>query len=120
MKWEQKSVFVFTFPYEQTELSIPVKADSQEEAADKLQKLLSSIQTDLAMEFPKPMPTVYAAGNHASPGAVPPEVLELRIETLMKELGMNKAGVKKALGLEVSPENYVTIIGKLEALKNGQ
>lgn len=126
MQIDESRMFVFRFPYESTELAIPVRANSREEAGEKLQKVLSGIQTDLAMEFPKVHPTIASIVSSPSlNGEMPALVQELKIETLMKDMGftgitdIEKATtIKKWTGLDYMPNNFNAILAALEHLKN--
>ena len=101
-----------------------------------MQKMLSRIQTEIAMEFPKMMVSTspkidisgIAPGNIVQiPSTVPPEVLELRLDTLLADMGggqlKGKAKddtIKLWTGYDNTVENYTHIITELELLKTGQ
>lgn len=130
MDIREEKVYIFRFPYQQTDFTIPVRAETKQEAADILQKWLSGVQTDLAIEFPKvlkqePMSLREAASPLVS--VVPPEVLELRIDTLLGDMGGSQLNgkakndtIKLWTGLENTEANYPQIIRELELLKTGQ
>lgn len=125
----EEKVYLFKFPYENTELAIPVRAQSREEAAEKLKKVVAGIQTDLAMEFP----SMGAASPQTIPAlpisesGVPALVLDLKIEELLRRLGSKaitdegKAQtIKKWTELDFVPAHYEKIVEKLENLLNGK
>lgn len=135
MRIDEEKVYIFKFPYQQTDFTIPVRAENKQEAVDILQKWLSGVQTELAMEFPKvfnaPNFTVEDAkkivpGDILRVSSVPPEVLEMRIDTLMLDLGggqlKGKAKVQTIelwTGLENIEANYTGIVTALEEIKTG-
>ena len=125
MRMSEERVFLFTFQTDAGDISIPIRAQSSAEAGDKMQKMLSRIQTELALEFPKiqSAPAVDTLPISLN-GPIPPEVLEMRLDTLMGDLGgahlVGKAKaktIKDWTGLELKEENYIAIITKLEELK---
>lgn len=132
----EKKVWIFEFPYEQTTLSIPVKAESKEEAVNILQSLFSKIQTELAMSFPKvqsvPMSPIIEPVEQPNetmnvPSPIPAEVLELRIDTLIADMGASQLKgkakadtIKQWTGYDFNEANYTHIITELELIKTGQ
>lgn len=131
MRIDENKVFIFTFSTgDHGDLAIPVRGENREAAGARLQQMFSGFQTELAMEFP----TVRAAAGPAmvetgieTPGAIPPEVLEMRIETLMSDMGApNLTDQAKALQVKrwtkiaYEPKNYPSIITKLEEIQAGK
>lgn len=128
MDIREEKVYVFKFPYQQTDFTIPVRAENKQEAVDILQKWLSGVQTDLAIEFPKVFvtPTVDPMHHPALASIVPPEVLEMRIDTLMLDLGGGQLKGKAKdqtielwTGLTNHEVNYTGIVTALEEIKTG-
>jgi len=131
---DEQKVYVFKFPYQNSDFTIPVKAESKQEAVDILQKWLSGVQTDLAIEFPKMAQVIMDKIIDVEPktsihtiSTVPPEVLELRMDTLLADMGggqlKGKAKddtIKLWTGYDNTVENYTHIITELELLKTGQ
>lgn len=122
---EGGKLFLFKFPYEMTELSIPVYAPSREEAGIKLRKVLSDMQMDLAMEFPAVSEPTGAAMPPTTPTVVPTLLLDLRIEELLRRLGAKFVMdedkikiIKQWTKLDFMPENYEAITKALEELLN--
>lgn len=129
MNISENKVYVFKFAYENSDITLPVPADSKEEAVQKLQKWMSRVQTEMAMEFPRTVPADVAkvqAQPLAMHGAVPDEVLEMRIDTLLGDLGVQGAAlmtreakaaqVKHWVQLDFVSQNYGEIIKKLEVM----
>lgn len=132
MDIREEKVYIFKFPYQQTDFTIPVRAETKEQAVDILQKWLSGVQTELAMEFPKVssptgiMPMPKGAVIAPMPPAIPPEVLEMRIDTLLGDLGAGQLKgnakddtIKLWTDLENKEENYTGIITELEKIQTG-
>lgn len=130
MQIEENKVFIFKFPYQQTDFTIPVRANTKEEAADILQKWLSGVQTEIAMEFPKVlrpgsvMPMPEGAIIAPMPPAIPPDILELRIDTLLYDLGASQLKgkakddtIKLWTGFDNKEEYYTSIISELEKIQ---
>lgn len=136
MRIEENRVFEFKFPYYGAEISIPIRAQSRDEAAEELKKHIQSWMMELAMEFPKAAPDVTPTSaapsgatpksDPAVPSAIPTYALELDIEQLIKDLmpvkkpkGANTLDklVKDWTGFAYSPENYPAIIEELKKLK---
>lgn len=138
MKIEENRVYVFQFDAQEMGggCSFPMRGETREAAVEALQKCLGRFQTELAMEFPKVSgPSLSApasfmgeqVANSASPEGIPPEVLEMRIDTLLADLGgKDLAGIAKAetiklwTGNELTPVNYAKIITELELIASGQ
>lgn len=133
MRIEENRVYMFTFDTgEMGHLQIPVRGENKEQAVDALQRLLGRIQSELSMEFPRISPDVIAPGaaeqvSAAGIGIVPAEVLELRIDTLLSDMGgasLTDAGkaetIKNWTKLAFKPENYPSIITELELIASGQ
>ena len=139
MRIEENKVFEFKFPYYGVEITIPIRANSREEAGEALKAHFQTWMTELAMEFPKTAPTestprAAVATDVVHPASVAPEnnvpsyALELDIETLVKEImpikkpkGANTMMklVKDWTGFNYSPENYPAIIEELKKVKAG-
>lgn len=129
MELREEKVYLFRFQTDAGDIQFPIRAQSKEEAADMIQKMLSRIQTEVAMEFPKVMKPVNQEQQSISnmPSAIPAEVLELKMDTLLSDMGAtglkDKAKaetVKLWTGFDLKEENYVKIITELELLKSGQ
>lgn len=129
MELREEKVYLFRFQTDAGDIQFPIRAQSKEEAADMIQKMLSRIQTEVAMEFPKIMKPVNQEQQSISnmPSAIPAEVLELKMDTLLSDMGAaglkDKAKaetVKLWTGFDLKEENYVKIITELELLKSGQ
>lgn len=136
MRLEENKVYVFSF--DSSEMgggcSFPIRASSREEASDVLQKCLSRFQTELAMEFPRigaPAPSssvnVPQDAGFSAPAGIPPEVLEMRIDTLLKDLGgagltatAKAETIKNWTELDYTVDNFPKIITELELLASGQ
>lgn len=133
MRIDENIVFLFNFDAQEMGggCSFPIRATSREEAVRILQGCLNRFQTELAMEFPK---VSIAATLPGVPSAIPPEVLQTRIETLMTGMGATLV-TKDAPGLtpeafsetilnwtgkEYSPQNYALIVRELELIASGQ
>lgn len=128
MHIEENKVFIFKFPYENTDFAIPVRANTKEEAVRRLQGWMQGVMTELAMEVPQ-VANISVPQNAMAAGAIPPEVLEMRIDTLLKDLGAGGLAdtakvqtVKNFTKLVYEPKNYPKIITKLEemVIKNGE
>lgn len=122
MKIEENKVFIFSFPYENTTLTIPVRGESRADAITNLQKFLSSVQVDLSMEsIPVNTPRESPVDNF-----IPPEVKELQIIALLEKLAQfgvkhgktTQESVEKLLKMEYKPESYAVIIEQLEKMHN--
>lgn len=135
MELREERVFLFKFQTDAGDIQFPIRAQTKEEAADVLQKMLSRIQTEVAMEFPRVMPMgptfLESTSNKSTllstPSVVPPEVLEMRLDTLLSDMGAGQLKgkakeetVKLWTGLDLIENNYTKIITELELLKTGQ
>lgn len=123
MRIEEEAMFIFKFPYDGTELVIPVRAPNRSEAITKLQKWMVGAQAELSMENSSAPAPVLATGTPVSLGVIPPEVMEMRIDTLLKDLGVenmtDKAKaqtVKNFTKLDFTVANYAKIVTKLEEM----
>lgn len=134
MRIEENRVFMFTFDTgEMGNIAIPVRGETRQEGAEKLQQMFSRMQTELAMEFPKVMPTAAAIGASSEPSAALAtaadgldEILLERIDTLMESLGAKgltlEARAKTVLmwtELDLYPPNYSAIVHELELFASG-
>lgn len=137
MQWQEEKIFLFKFQTDAGDVQFPVRAQTKEEAADTMQKMLSRIQTEIAMEFPKVVNQdfISPAGRFVSGkeldkiagiSPIPPEVLEMRIDTLMLDLGGGQLKGKAKdqtielwTGLENVEANYTGIVTALEEIKTG-
>lgn len=130
MRIDENKVYMFTFDTgEMGNLAIPVRGENRDEAANTLQRMLGKMQSEIAMEFPRTSPTVVNAvgGTGSVSGIVPAEVLELRIDTLLADMGAKdlilsaKAQtIKNWTKLAFVPENYAEIIRELELIATGE
>lgn len=131
MHIEQQSVFLFKFPYDGAEIMIPVREQTREGAIRKLQHWMSEVQKELALESPQIFPTTDAEPiiqkSTYTPGAIPDDVLELRIDTLMGNLGAGSLTpdakaqtIKHWTGHNFNPKNYTKIITELELISAGE
>lgn len=135
MRIDEEKVYIFKFPYQQTDFTIPVRAENKQEAVDILQKWLSGVQTELAMEFPKMSKSLTELNLNSAaeqqklsnmPSIIPPEVLEMRIDTLLGDMGAGQLKGKAKdqtielwTGLENIEANYTGIVTALEEIKTG-
>lgn len=127
MRIEENRVYVFSFNTgDHGDLAIPVRGETRELAAARLQQMFANMQTELAMEFPK-VSAAPSAPAEAAPGAIPYDVLEMRIDTLLDDLGTKGLTPEaKAKTIEdwtekkFEPKNYAAIITELELLASGQ
>ena len=140
MRIDESRVFVFQFDTTQMGgVTFPLRAESREEAAEELQKVLARIQTELAMEFPKVakpinsgsegqgIPVGKSDGENNAPSGVPFDVLEMRIDTLMSDLGAKDLTLEAKTktiedwtGKLYATQNYADIIKELELIASGQ
>lgn len=134
MDLREEKVYLFRFQTDAGDIQFPIRAQTKEEAADMIQKMLSRIQTEVAMEFPKiyvdktPKESTKVAdqlGNITH--VIPAEVLEMRLNTLLLDMGAGELKekakaetVKLWTGFDLTEENYTKIITELELLKTGQ
>lgn len=145
MHIDETKVFLFVFDTgSMGDIQIPVRAQTREEAADVLQKMFGKMQTEISMEFPRVQvaPRASAPSTPITPaaqsidsgfGALPPmtaipsEVLEMRIDTLLGDLGFKGiAGeqrieaIRNWLDMDFTPENYPQIVNGLEEIASGK
>lgn len=134
MRIEENKVYVFTFDTgDHGNLAIPVRGETREAAAQRLQQMFGQMQAELAMEVPRiaagpvqpNQPSTTIAEGAGLEGLS--EILVERIDTLM--IGLGAAGltdkakaetVKNWTELEYSPENYAKIVTELELIASGQ
>lgn len=135
MRIEENKVYMFTFETgEMGNLAIPIRGETREDAANKLQAMFGRMQMELAMEFPKVAPGApQGATGSISMGADLPaaegltEILSERIDTLTETLGgknlqpaAKAETIKNWSDLDYVPENYGKIIQELELIASGQ
>lgn len=132
MRIEENKVYVFTFNTgEHGDLSIPVRGESREQAAQNLQDMFARMQTELAMEFPKtqagPLAKQAEEPVMTAAGGIPFDVLEMRIDTLLGDLGAKglegearATTIKEWTGIDFAPGNFTAIITDLELIASGQ
>ncbi len=133
MRLDETKIFLFTFKTDQGDIQFPMRADTAQEAGDKMQKTLQKMQVELAMDFPKTDPKIKEPDHEevkailSAPMAIPPEVLELRIDTLLADMGAGtlkgkaKADtIKQWTGHEFTEANYPQIVVELELIRTGQ
>lgn len=124
MKIETVTVYKFTFPYENSELTIPLTGMNEEEARMRLRGLFLQWANDLMVpagavlspvqQKETPMPTI--------PQTPSPQLLELRIEDMLRTIADKKlrvtkqtvgATVKDWTGFKHEPANYPAILEEL-------
>ncbi len=131
MQIDESRVFAFRFRTDDGDLVIPIRGESKQDAVLKMQKLLGRMQAELAMDYPKleaiAIPPTPVEEGVPSPMTVPPEVLELRINTLLGDMGAGQLiGKAKAdtiklwTGQEFIEANYTAIVTELELIRTGQ
>ena len=130
MRLDETRVWLFTFKTDQGDVQFPMRAETREQAGDQMQKTLQRMIAELAMDFPKTQPTIEIPTPEPIlnvPTIVPPEVLELRIDTLLGDMGAGalkgkaKADtIKLWTGFDFNEANYTSIITELELLRTGQ
>lgn len=132
MRIDETKIFLFTFKTDQGDVQFPMRAETAQEAGEKMQKTLERMMVELSMDFPKvqnaPVQETLQEAEHLNvPTVIPPEVLELRIDTLLGDMGgaelKGKAKadtVKLWTGFDFNEANYVNIINELELIKTGQ
>lgn len=132
---EENKVYLFKFRTDDGEIAIPQRAETQEEAVRKIQGLFARMQTELAMDFPQVkepsvvdhMVAALASGSGTMPvSPVPIEVLEMRLDTLLDDLGAGNLTlaakaqtVENWTGIKYREDNYPKIITELELIKSG-
>lgn len=133
MRVDETKVFLFSFKTDQGDVQFPMRAETREEAGEKMQKTLQRMSVELAVDFPKiGSPQGLAAKEPeviapTVPSSIPPEVLEMRIDTLLGDMGAGELrGKAKAdtvftwTGHKFEEANYTHIITELELIKTGQ
>ena len=129
MRIDETRVFLFTFKTDQGDVQFPIRAENREQAGNTMQKALQRMQAELAMDFPKTEPIEVVTPEPALniPTVIPPEVLELRINTLLGDMGAGtltgKAKsdtIKLWTGFDFNEANYTSIITELELIRTGQ
>lgn len=128
MRLDETRVYLFTFKTDQGDVQFPMRSETREEAVEKMQQTLSRMQVELSMDFPKVynvLATPVVETLHYS--QVPAEVLELRINTLLADMGAGELQgkakadtIKQWTDLPFKEENYTKIITELELIKTGQ
>lgn len=127
MKIDQAIIFKFFFPYEGTEIMIPMAAASQDEAVNKLRVFMLGWASDLqATSAPTLSPIQPKPVEERAPD---PLVLAMRIEELVTKLIPIKKPkgassieklVKDWTGFPYEPQNYASIIAELGRMDAGQ
>lgn len=132
MRLDETKVFLFTFKTDQGDVQFPMRAETREEAGEKMQKTLQRMTVELSMDFPmiakqSGAERLQDAVAQSVPMAIPAEVLELRIDTLLADMGAGELkGKAKADTIKLWTEydfneaNYTHIITELELIKTGQ
>jgi hypothetical protein len=124
MKIEEQHVFRFIFPFLGDVATFNVVANSQAEAAERIQKWMSDTMVELSMAFPKTQ-------SQEPVKTEKPALEELKIGTLIEDLSKhlapvrdhdtslvdNTATVKEWLKIDYEQGNFVAIIEGLEKLK---
>lgn len=123
MKIDQAVIYKFTFPYEGTELMIPIAAESQDQAMDKLRGFMVSWVNEL---MPKStLSPVQLSKEKVDIPIVDPIMLAMRIEELVQKLIPVKKPkgaasierlVKEWTGFPMEPQNYASIIAELSRM----
>lgn len=131
MRIDESRVFVFQFETnDMGGITFPMRAESREIAAEELKKVLAKIQLELVMEFPVQSPRTLETALDTTGvdlGGIPYDVLEMRIDTLLGDLGAKNMTpearsktVKEWTDIEFKPENFTRIITDLELIASGQ
>lgn len=130
MRLDEQKVFLFTFHTDQGDVQFPMRAETREEAADKMQKTLQRMQAEVSIDFPRVarvQPAQEDEKTDTSSLVVPPEVLVMRIETLLSDLGANELTekakaetIKNWTGFPFERTNYTQIINELQLILTGQ
>lgn len=126
---EENKVYLFKFRTDDGEIAIPLRAETQEEAVRKIQSLFARMQTELAMDFPKVQASPDLTGDQSgltTPSVIPTEVLEMRLDTLLADLGAGNLTlaakaqtIENWTGIKYREDNYPKIITELELIKTG-
>ena len=130
MELRETKVFLFTFKTDQGDVQFPMRAETREEAGANMQKTLQRMQVELAVDFPKvqAIPPVNEPEPVLNvPASIPPEVLELRIDTLLGDMGAGQLKgkakadtIKQWTTYDFNEANYTSIITELELIRTGQ
>lgn len=130
MRLDEQKVFLFTFKTDQGDVAFPMRAETAQEAGEKMAKTLERMTIELSMDFPKVqnIPPIAAPEPVLNvPTSIPPEVLELRIDTLLGDMGAGEIKgkakadtVKLWTGYDFNEANYTAIITELELIRTGQ
>lgn len=130
MEIHEERVFLFKFQTDGGDVQFPIRATTREEALDKIQKMLGRIQAEIAMEIPKTIKTetqIPKLESAVSSTPIPPEVLEMRIDTLLGDMGAGQLKgkakadtIKQWTGIEFTEANYTHIVTELELIRTGQ
>src|SRR5580704_16070372 len=91
MRIDESRIFEFRFPFYGGEFSIPIRAQTKEEASDILRNHLQQWMIELATEFPRSAPAEQKVERTVkteppASSAIPSFALELDIENLVKEI----------------------------------
>lgn len=130
MNLSEAKIFLFTFKTDQGDVQFPMRSETREEAVDKMQLTLQRMQIELSVDFPKVkdvVATPVAPPIENVPTSIPPEVLELRMDTLLADLGAGQLKgkakadtVKLWTEFDLNENNYTGIIHELELIQSGQ
>ena len=136
MRIDEQKLYGFHFKVDEQvvpvlngEIVLPIRAETKEDAGEKLTKLLHKMSSEVAMDFPKVQVLEEVAPEQAIniPTTIPPEVLELRIDTLLGDMNVGQlTGKAKAdtiklwTGFDFNEANYTSIITELELIRTGQ
>lgn len=128
MRIDENKVFVFSFDTsDMGSITFPMRGNSREEAADALQKTLGRIQTEIAMEFPKVSSAPATGVQDVATNAIPSEVIELRIDTILKDMGyegitdaQKAEAIKNWTDLDYTASNFPEIVNRLQGIATGQ
>ena len=136
MRIDEQKLYGFHFKVDEQvvpvlngEIVLPIRAETKEDAGEKLTKLLHKMSSEVAMDFPKIQVLEGVIPEQAIniPTTIPPEVLELRIDTLLGDMNVGQlTGKAKAdtiklwTGFDLNEANYTSIITELELIRTGQ
>lgn len=132
MRIDETKIFLFTFKTDQGDVSFPMRAETKEEAGQKMQQTLGRMAAELAIDFPKVHTSSTAsvepeAITKTMSTSIPPEVLEMRINTLLGDMGASELKekaksetIKLWTGYDFKETNYPRIITELELIRTGQ
>jgi len=127
MRIDETKVFLFSFKTDEGDVQFPMRASSREEAGDKMLKTLQKMQVELSMDFPKTQMEKKVEEILKEPISIPPEVLEMRIDTLLGDMGAGQLKgksksetIKKWTDFDFVEANYTKIIEQLELIQAGK